>query len=160
MELGRVLRAQLEHRTHDLGDDVAGLVNHDGVTHTHVLTADLVDIVKRSSGDGRARHEDGIELGDRRQHTRAPHLNTDLAKHRTLLLRRELEGNRPARSTRRKAQCLLASERVDLDYYAVDVIVEVLAMCQRIGAELVHLMGARATAGVGVDREAAGTEPL
>ena len=160
LEVHGVGRAQLGHVPHDLGNHVARLVDDDGVAHAHVAAAHLVDVVQRGARDGGARDHDGVELGDRRQHARAAHLDADLAQHGALFFRRELEGDGPARRTGGCAQRVLAGQRVDLHDDSVDIVVEVLAVREGAGAVVVHLGGGQAAARVLVDGETAGAQPV
>ena len=158
-ELGRVGGTQLEHGSHDLGNDVAGLVDDDRVAHADVLALDLVLVVQGCAGDGGAGDDHRVELGDRRQDARAADLDADLAQHGALLLGRELERDGPARRTRGEAEGALLGERVDLHDDAVDVVVEIGAVSEGLGAEVVDLARAGHVARVGVDRKAAVTQP-
>ena len=156
----RIGRALVEHRTYDLGNDVARLVHDDGVALAHVLAADLVDVVQRGARDGGAGDRHRIELRDRREHAGAPHLNANLAQDGLLFLGRELKGDGPARCASGKAQVELLLEAVDLYDHAVDVVVQVTAMLERLSAELVNL-GRRGAAGhVGVDAKAGAAQPI
>ena len=159
-ELGGVSRTKLQHGTHDLGNHVASLVHHDRVAHAHVLAAHLVLVVQRGTRDGGPRHHHRVELGHRREHTRAAHLDADVAQDGVLLLGRELERDGPARRARREAQGLLAREVVGLHHHAVDVVVEAVAVGEGVGAVLVHLGGRIAAAPAGVHAKAAALEPL
>ena len=102
-----------EHRPHDLGDHVTRLVHHDGIAHAHVLAVHLVLVVQRRARDGGARDRHRVEFRDRREHARAAHLDADLAQDGLLLLRRELERDRPARGARGEAELVLLGEAVD-----------------------------------------------
>ena len=156
----RIGRAFVEHRTHDLGNDVARLVHDDGVALAHVLAADLVDVVQRGARDGGAGDRHRIELRDRREHAGAANLDANLAQDGLLFLGRELKGDGPARCASGKAQVELLLEAVDLYDHAVDVVVQVAAMLERLSAELVGL-GRRGAAGhVGVDAKAGAAQPI
>ena len=158
--INAVGRALVEHGTHDLGDYVACLVHDDGVALAHVFAANLVDVVQRGARDGGAGNCDRIELGDRREHTGAAHLDANLAQDGLLFLGRELKGDGPARCASGKAQVELLLEAVDLYDHAVDVVVQVAAMLEGLGTELVDL-GRRGAAGhVGVDAKTGGAQPV
>ena len=160
LPVNAVGRALVEHGAHDLGNHVARLVHDDGVALAHVLAADLVDVVQRGARDGGASNRHRIELGDRREHTGAAHLDANLAQDGLLFLGRELKGNSPARCASGKAQVELLLEAVDLYDYAVDVVVQVTAVLEGLGAELVDL-GRRGAAGhVGVDAKAGAAQPV
>ena len=66
----RALLALGEHRTDDLGDDVAGLAHDDGVADAHVLARHLVLVVQRREPDGGTADEHRLELRERRGATR------------------------------------------------------------------------------------------
>ena len=117
------LGALAQHRPHHLGNDVAGLVNRDGIPHAHVLAVDFIDVVQRGARNGGAGHRHRIELRHGGEHAGAPHLDADLAQEGLLLLRWELEGNGPARCASGEAQIVLQGEGVHLHHHAVDVVV-------------------------------------
>ena len=52
------------HRGHDLGDDVAGLADDDGVALPHVLAGHLVLVVEGGPGHGRAADEDRVSAAN------------------------------------------------------------------------------------------------
>ena len=156
----RIGRAFIEHRAHDLGDHVTRLVHDDGVALAHVFAADLVDVVQRGARDGGAGDCHRIELGDRREYAGAAHLDANLAQDGLLFLGRELKGNGPARRTGSKAQVELLLKAVHLYDHAVDVVVQVAAMLERLGAELVNLGGRGTTGHVGVDAKAGAAQPV
>ena len=156
----RIGRALVEHRTHDLRNDVARLVHDDGVALAHVFAADLVDVVQRGARDSGAGDRHRVELRDRREHAGAAHLDANLAQDGLLFLGRELKGDGPARRAGGKAQVELLLEAVDLYDHAVDVVVQVAAMLERLSTKLVDL-GRRGAAGhVGVDAKSGATQPV
>lgn len=55
-------RTQIHDRSDDLGDDISGLVDDDGVANAHVLAGELVVVVQRCARDDRTVHRRGIEL--------------------------------------------------------------------------------------------------
>ena len=156
----RIGRALIEHRAHDLGDYVACLVHDDGVALAHVFATDLVDIVQRGARDGGAGNRHRVELGDRREHTGAAHLDANFAQDSLLFLGRELKGNGPARRAGGKAQVELLLKAVHLYDHAIDVVVQVAAVLERLGAELVDLGRCGATGNVRVDAKAGATQPI
>ena len=160
LPVDRIGRALVKHRTHDLGDHVARLVHDDGVALAHVLAANLVDVVQRGARDGGAGNRHRIELGDRREHTGAAHLDANLAQDGLLFLGRELKGNGPARRASGKAQVELLLEAVDLYDHAVDVVVQITAVLKCLGTELVNLSRRGAAGHVGVDAEAGAAQPV
>ncbi len=110
------------------------------------------------SGGAGNRHR--IELGDRREHTGAAHLDANFAQDGLLFLGRELKGNGPARCAGGKAQVELLLETVHLYDHAVDVVIQVTAVLERLGTELVDLGRRGATSHVGVDTKAGATQPI
>ena len=156
----RIGRALVEHRAHDLRDYVACLVHDDGIALAHVFATDLVDVMKRGARDGGAGDRHRVELGDRREHTGAAHLDANFAQDGLLFLGRELKGDGPARRAGGKAQVELLLEAVNLYDHAVDVVVQVTAVLKRLGTELVNLGGCGATGNVRVDAEAGATQPI
>ena len=160
LPVNAVGRALVKHRTHDLGDHVARLVHDDGIALAHVFATDLVDVVQRGARDSGAGNRHRVELGDRREHTGATHLDANLAQYGLLFLRRELKGNGPTRCASGKAQVELLLEAVDLYDHAVDVVIEVAAMLERLGTEFVNLGGRSAACHVGVDAKAGATQPV
>ena len=119
----RIGRALVEYRAHDLGDYVACLVHDDSVTLAHVFATDLVDVVQRGARDGGTGDRHRVELGDRREHTGAAHLDANLAQDGLLFLGRELKGDGPARCAGGKAQIELLLKAVHLYDHAVDIVI-------------------------------------
>ena len=154
LEQRGVSRTKAEDRAHDLGDDVTSLVDHHGVTDTHVLAANLIDVVQRGTSNGGPGHHDGVELGDRGENAGAPHLHRDVAQHGLALLRRELERREEAWGAGRETQGMLIGKGINLYHNAVDVIGQAVALAEGLRAELVHLGGTVAALEVGVHREA------
>ena len=160
LPVDRIGRTLVEHRAHDLGNHVARLVHDDGVALAHVFATDLVDVVQRGARDGGAGDRHRVELGDRREHTGATHLDANFAQDGLLFLGRELKGDGPAWRAGSKAQVELLLEAVDLYDYAVDVIVQVTAMLEGLGAELVDLGRRGAACHVGVDAKTGTAQPI
>ena len=156
----RISRALIEHRAHDLGNHIARLVHDDGIALANVFATDLVDVVQCGARDGGAGDRHRVELGDRREHTGAAHLDANFAQDGLLFLGRELKGNGPARRTGGKAQVELLLKAIDLYDHAVDVVVQVAAVLERLGTELVDLGRRGATSHVGVDAKAGATQPI
>ena len=156
----RIGRTLVEHRAHDLGDYVACLVHDDSVALAHVFATDLVDVVQRGARDGGAGNRHRVELGDRRKHTGAAHLDANFAQDGLLFLGRKLKGDGPARRAGSKAQVELLLKAVDLYDHAVDVVVQVTAVLKRLGTELVDLGGCGTACHVGVDAKAGAAQPV
>ena len=108
-----------EHDAEDLRDDLAGLLDADGVAFADVLAGDLVGVVQGRSGDGRAGQQDGIEFGDGRDGAGATDLHADLAEDGLGLVGRELERHGPVRELARRSGATLVFEAVDLHHGAV-----------------------------------------
>ena len=160
LPVDRIGRALVEHRAHDLGDYVACLVHDDSVALAHVFSADLVDVVQRGARDGGAGDRHRVELGDRREHTGAAHLDANFAQDGLLFLGRKLKGDGPARCAGGKAQVELLLKAVDLYDHAVDVIVQIAAVLERLGAELVNLGRRGAACHIGVDAKTGAAQPV
>ena len=152
--------ALFQYGANDLGNHVAGFVHYDGVAHAHVLAANLVDVVQCGARDGRTGHGNGVEFGDGSEHAGAAHLNANFAQDGLLFFWRELECDGPSRRAGGKAQVGLLFERVDLHHHAVDVVIEVGAMGERVRAELMHLGRRGAAFCVGVYRKARVAQPI
>ena len=116
--------------------------------------------MQRGARDGGAGDRHRVELGNRREHTGAAHLDANFAQDGLLFLGRELKGDGPARCAGGKAQVDLLLEAVDLYDHTVDVVVQVAAMFERLGTELVDLCRRCATSHVGVDAKAGATQPI
>jgi len=112
---GALRRHDAEH----LRDDLAGLLDADGVAFADVLAGDLGGVVERRARDGRAGQQHGVELGDGRDHARAADLHADGAEHGLGLVGRELERHRPVRELARRARPALVLEPVDLHHGAI-----------------------------------------
>src|SRR5690606_31950876 len=108
----------------DLGDDVAGALQDDGVADAHVLASDLVLVVQGGVADHDAADSDGMQAGDGGQGAGAADLNVDAFQNGRRLLRRELVGDGPARASGDEAEALLPVQPVDLIDHAVDVVAE------------------------------------
>ena len=150
----RAVRGHLERRgvggperkngPHNLGDDVACLVDHHRVAHANVLAVNLVDVVQRRARDGGAGDHHGVELGHGGEHAGAADLDRDVAQDGLPLLGRELEGGEEARGARGETEVVLEGEGVDLHHHAVDVVRQAVALAEGFLAERVHLVRARA----------------
>ena len=116
--------------------------------------------MQRGARDGRAGDRHRVELGDRREYTGAAHLDANFAQDGLLFLGRELKGNGPARRTGGKAQVELLLKAIDLYDHAVDVVIQVAAVLERLGTELVDFGRRGATSHVGVDAKAGATQPV
>ena len=127
LELALVPGPPLDDRPDDLGDDVASLLEHDAVADPDVLAADLVEVVERGPGDGRAGHLGRRQVGDRRERPGPPDVRDDVLDDALDLLGRELVGDGPARCAADHAEALLLVEPIDLDHDAVGLVRQVVA---------------------------------
>src|SRR5215217_152919 len=135
VKLLRVLWPLVDHDIDDLRNHVAGALDHDAVAEPDVaalaqhfaLVADALDIilvVQRDILHDHAADADRFELPDRRERSRPPDLDLDVAQHRHGALSREFVRNGPARRPRDEAEPLLPVDPVDLVDHAVDVVIE------------------------------------
>ena len=146
--------AQLDDRAEHLGNDVAGLAQHDGVADEHALRLHDVLVVQRglahlASGDAHLLHH-----RVRRRATGAADADDDVEQLRVHLLGRVLEGDGPARRVARGAELVVQLELVDLDDDAVDLMAHAVAMLAVVADELRRLGGRRHDAVVGRGRQA------
>ena len=116
--------------------------------------------MKRRPRDGRPCHRHRLQLGHRRERTRAPDLHCDADKLGRLLLGRELERHCPARSACRISHGCLTCERVHLHDHAIDLVGQIVTTLDGTLAELVHFLTRFAARDVGVYVETARTQPL
>ena len=120
-------RPPLREGADDLGDDVAGLLEHHLVADPDVLAAHLVEVVEGRPGHRGAGHLRRPQVRHRRQGPRPPDVGDDVLDDRLDLLGRVLVGDRPARGAGHHAEARLLVERVDLHDDAVGLVVEVVA---------------------------------
>ena len=115
----------VDDRADDLGDDVAGLLEHDPVPDPDVLAAELVEVVERGPGHGRAGDLDRGQVGDRREGPRPADVRHDVLEEGLDLFRRELERDGPARRPADHPETGLLVDAIDLDDDAVGLVREV-----------------------------------
>ena len=70
--------AEVDHRTDDLGDDVAGLAEHHRVADQHSLADDLAGVVQRRHAHGRSSDLDRLHDSERGYPAGAPTLTSIL----------------------------------------------------------------------------------
>ena len=144
---GRCLEEDAGH----LRDDVARLLDGDGVADADVLAREVLVVVEGRAADGRPREEDRLELGDGRQDARPPHLDDDRRHPRRRLLGRELVGEGPARELRRRPEPLLVEDGAHLQDGAVGLEVELVPLLAPLAKERADLVRRRdATARCGL----------
>ena len=108
----------------DLRDDVAGLLNLNGVADAKPELADEVLVVEGRTGHRRTGKKDGVEAGRRGQHAGAAHSHLDAAQGRLLDLGRVLEGDGPPGKFVGGTHLRALGEIIDLDDCTVHVEVE------------------------------------
>ena len=137
-ELPFLAGARGHHGPHNLGNHVTGFAEHHGVPNEHALAFDLMCVVKGRKGDG------GPGDGHWRHHAvgshapRAPHIHTDVFKHRVHFFRRKLVRNGPARRTARGSQFFLHSAVIYLEHHAIDLVDERVPASLKRGQVLLH----------------------
>ena len=94
---------EVDDGPHDLGDDVTGLAQHDGVADQHFLALDLVGVVQRRVLHGRSGDPGGSMTPYGVTRPVRPTL-TPMDRSGVDLLGGELEGDGPARRPARRAQ--------------------------------------------------------
>ena len=152
LALGAV--AQVDDRPEDLGDDVAGLAQHDGVADEDALALHLRRVVQRGALDRRPGDDDRLHDPERRDPAGATDVDLDVEELGVDLLGRVLEGDGPPRRARGGAEPALHRDLVDLDDDPVDLVLDVVAVLPRVRDEGVHLLDRVDDPEVGGDRHA------
>ena len=134
-------------------------MDNDGVALTDILSVNLVDVVKRCTGNGRAGNHNRIKLRHRRKHARSSHLNANLTKYRLFFFRWKLKCYCPTWRTRRKSKLFLIRKGINLNDHAIDIVVKLGALLKRTLAKVMHLLCTYAPRRVGVDAKAAVSKP-
>ncbi len=153
-------RPPLRQRHHDLGDDVARLLDQDVVACADVLARDFLRVVQRRLGYRRAGEEDRLEVGIRRHRAGTADVDEDRLELGRRLLRRELVGERPARELRRRAGLLTPRDVVQLDDDAVGLERQGVPRVDPLAAEGDHGVDALAAAPVRLHRQRPARERL
>src|SRR5207248_2733246 len=117
-------------------------------------------VVKRSPGYGDSADDLRSQMRNRRESPCAPHLHRDVDDLGYHLPRRILERNGPTRRLCGKPETPLLRDTVDLEYDAVDFILQRLPLRLPFPAEFDHLVDVVAQNALGIDFEAMMTEPL
>ena len=111
----------------DLGDDLAGLLDDDGVADPDVLAGDLVGVVQGRPLDRRARQRDGRQVGHGRQLARLADLDARSRRPSSPPARPRICRRSPTAGSCSGARDRDAlAEVVDLDDEAVGLVVEVV----------------------------------
>ena len=113
-----------EHRAHDLGNDVPGLADDDGVSGTHVLQADLVFVVQAGEPDHRAGDAHRLQLCERSRSPCPPDRDEDVVQQGGLFLGRELVSDGPPGRVRRGPEPRVKGQLLDLHDDPVDLVAE------------------------------------
>ena len=108
----------------DLRDDVAGLLNLNGVADAKPELADEVLVVEGRTGHRRTGKKDGVEAGGRGQYACAAHSDLDVAQGRLLDFGRILERDGPAGELVGRAHQVALGEVIDLDDRTIHVEIE------------------------------------
>ena len=160
LELAFSTGPALGDRPDDLGDHVARLLEDHPVPDPQILPADLIDVVERRPGDGRAGHLDRAQVRNRRHRPGSSDVRDDVLEHGLDLLRRELEGDRPARRTRDHPEALLLVDPVDLHHDAIRLVRQVVPpLAPRFG-ERDHALDVQAGGTIRVDRQPEARQPV
>ncbi len=114
--------AQVGQWGDDLGDDVAGPLDDDGVPDAEVLPPYVILVVQRGQPHGDAPHLHRLQHGEGIERTGAPHVDADVEEARLGRAGGELAGDGPPRVAGHRPQGGLHGTIVDLDHHAVDVV--------------------------------------
>ncbi len=100
----------------------------------HVLALDLVGVVQSCLGNGDTADVHGLEDGERSDGAGSADVHVDVVEDGGLLLRRELECDRPPRCLGRVAEVGALGEVVHLDDGSVDLVIDLVPPLLRVGA--------------------------
>ena len=128
--------SEFDDRPEHLGDDVAGLAQHDRVADEHALRLHDILVVQRGLPHDGARDPHGLHDGERRGPAGAADAHDDVEELRVHLLGRVLVGDRPARRAARRPELVVQCELVDLHDDAVDLVLDGVAVLAGVGHEL------------------------
>jgi hypothetical protein len=106
---------------HDLGDDVASLLDQDPIALAKILPRDVLGIVQRRHRDGRTRQDDGLENRVRRDRAGAADVHGDFPEDGCRLFRGKLERRGPPGKLRRRPELRAQRQVVYLDHDAVGI---------------------------------------
>ncbi len=137
----------------DFGDDIARPMDDNAGSDVHALFVDLRLVVHRHVADGHAADHHRRDVGDRCEHAGAADVAGDLFHRRLCLLRRVLEGDRPAGRACDETKLELLRETVDLDHHTVDLMLQLMASSLPLGVILDHLFDRVEPSAVLVDAE-------
>ncbi len=160
LELALRAGASLDDRADDLGDHVAGLLEHDRVADPDVLAPHLVEVVEGCPGDRRAGHLGRRQVRDRGQGPGPTDVRDDVLDDRLDLLGWELEGDRPAGCAADHAEARLVVVAVDLDHDAVGLVGQRMACLAPAFGEGDHPFDIELRFAFRIDRQTDGRETL
>jgi hypothetical protein len=119
--------AQGDDWPQDLGDNVTSFSKHDGVANEDTLRSDLILVVQGCKLNFAARDQNRGKHRERSCPAGSANRNANIQEFGVHLLGWELIGNRPSWSTGGFSQFLLAGKVIDLDYHAVDFVLDLSA---------------------------------
>ncbi len=140
LELFFLARAPGRDRRDHLRDDVARATYDDVVAFADVLAAHVVLVVQGGVRDGDTTDIHRLQVGDGREHARAPDVHVNVAEARRALVGRELPGDGPAGLVGHRAQYLMVAERIDLHHDAVGLVGEPLALLRPLAIVGEHVV--------------------
>ena len=112
----------------DLGNDIAGLAQHDEVADAHSLAHHLGGVMKRGARDGGPGNEHRLHDSERGDAPGTPDLDVDVEQARAHLLGRVLVCGRPPGNAGRVSEIGLERARIELEDDPVDLMDEIMAM--------------------------------
>ena len=144
----------------DLRNNVARALDAHMVADPDVLFQNIIGVVQGGTTDHHAADRDRFQLGHRRQHPGAAHLNGDGVENGLGFFGGELVSDGPARRARHEAQTVLPIQSIDLVDHAVDIVIQARAggtNVLKVGHDIGHR---RAYLGQRIDDEAPGFETI
>ena len=124
------------------------------VADPQVLAVDLVEVVERGAGYGRAGHVRRSEVRDGGERPGSPDVRNDVLQDGLDLLGRILVGNRPAGRPGHHAEASLLVEPIDLHDHAVGLVVETVTALAPLLEEGDHALDLQVRAVIRVHGEA------
>ena len=150
--------AQFDDRGQHLGNHIAGLAQHHGVTDQHTLAFDLGRVVQGGQTDGGSGHLDRFHVGEWGDPSGAPDIDADIEEFGGDLFGRVLIGDRPPRGPRGRAETALQGHIVDFDDQAVYLVFDIVAVFAPVGDAFGHRLDALDLGGVGGHRQPPGAQ--
>ncbi len=144
------LGPRLKNDSDNLGDYFARFLHLDHIADAQVLAFYFLKIVKRCAFYHCTGQLHRLEFGNRRYRAGFSYLKADVQQARTGRLSGEFVGDHPARRLGRGAQSPTLFETVHLDYHAVRLIVEIMALLSPFFAHIEHFINVHAMFGMGI----------